>query len=64
MRALIRAVFRLKKRLFAKYYTWRVQRAAKSCGEGLKVNGRSSITRNTYLGDNVSFNGMKIGGGG
>jgi acetyltransferase-like isoleucine patch superfamily enzyme len=36
----------------------------RSCGYGLKVNGKSSIGKNTTLGDNVNFNGMQIGGGG
>jgi len=54
----------VKRRLKAKYYTWRIRRVAKICGNGLKVNGKSSVTRNTYLGENVNFNGMKIGGGG
>ena len=59
-----RKLWHFKRRLKAKYYTWRVRRVAKVCGVGLKVNGKSSVTRKTYLGDNVSFNGMKIGGGG
>ena len=64
MIALIRKLFRLKKRLFAKYYSWRVRILAKTCGKGLKVHGKSSVTRNTFLGDNVNFNGMVIVGGG
>lgn len=60
----IRVLFKLKRKLLAKYYTWRVKRVAKSCGKELKVNGKSGISRNTYLGDNVSFNGMSILGGG
>ena len=64
MIGLIRKLFRLKKRLFAKYYSWRVRILAKTCGKGLKVHGKSSVTRNTFLGDNVNFNGMVIVGGG
>ncbi len=41
-----------------------VKRNAASTGKDLKVNHRSYSTPNTYLGDNVNFNGMKITGGG
>jgi len=64
MISIVRKFFKVKQRLIAKYYTWRVKRYAKSCGNGLKVNGQSSITRETSLGDNVNFNGMQIVGGG
>ncbi|WP_347238772.1 acyltransferase [Cyanobium sp. FACHB-13342] len=54
-----------QQRLLVKhYYTWRVKRSAKACGENLKVNGKSSITKNTWLGNNVNFNGIMITGGG
>lgn len=33
-------------------------------GEGLRVNMPSIVTRNTILGDNVNFNGMRISGKG
>jgi len=45
------------------WYTFRISRSAASVGQGLKVNGKSSVTGNTYLGNNVNFNGMNIGGG-
>lgn len=61
---LIRGLFKFKRKLIAKYYTWRVKIVAKSYGKGLTVNGKSSIGKNTYLGENVSFNGMRILGGG
>lgn len=48
----------------ARYYTNRIYRHAISCGEGLKVNYRSTINENTYLADHVSFNGMTINGNG
>ena len=37
---------------------------AKQVGAGLRVNGKSCVTKNTVLGNNVNFNGMEIGGGG
>jgi len=46
-----------------RWYTFRISRRTASVGQGLKVNGKSSVTRNTYLGNNVNFNGMSIGGG-
>lgn len=61
---LIRNIFKIKKYLLTCYYTWRVLNVAKSCGKGLKVNGKSSVTNKTVLGYNVNFNGMAIGGGG
>jgi chloramphenicol O-acetyltransferase type B len=37
---------------------------AKAYFEPLKVNGNTIVTRNTVLGKNVNFNGMKMYGGG
>ena len=45
-----------------KYYTFRVKRVSKSCGNDLTVNNYSYITPKTNLGNNVNFNGMKIQG--
>lgn len=45
-------------------YTSFVFLQAQSCGSGLTVNGRSSVTRTTVLGHNVNFNGMHVTGGG
>lgn len=47
-----------------KYYTSRVRSQAKKVGTFLKVNGKSSVSGNTILGNNVNFNGMKIVGRG
>jgi acetyltransferase-like isoleucine patch superfamily enzyme len=44
------------------YYTFRVKSSAKRVGGFLKVNGKSSVSKNTILGNNVSFNGMLISG--
>jgi acetyltransferase-like isoleucine patch superfamily enzyme len=40
----------------------RIQNEAKCTGINLRVNGKSSVTQNTSLGNNVNFNGMKITG--
>jgi acetyltransferase-like isoleucine patch superfamily enzyme len=38
--------------------------SAASCGKELTVNYRSTVTRNTHLGDHVNFNGLNISGDG
>ncbi|UUX92239.1 acyltransferase [Methanoplanus endosymbiosus] len=43
-------------------YTTSVKKTCNSYGKSLKVNGYSIVTKNTYLGNNVNFNGMKIYG--
>lgn len=45
-------------------YSGRIHKTARVCGRNLKVNGPSRVTRNTYLGSNVNFNGMTIVGRG
>lgn len=45
-------------------FTSLVKRQAKKYGKFLRVNGYSSVTKNTILGNNVNFNGMKITGAG
>lgn len=42
----------------------RIMSEAASCKSPPKVNGPSGVTATTYLGENVNFNGMIIGGGG
>ena len=46
------------------YYAHKVKKRAKCYGKDLRVNGKSSVTQNTSLGDNVNFNGMEIVGRG
>jgi chloramphenicol O-acetyltransferase type B len=46
------------------YFHYKITKAAKTVGEGLKVNKKSIITSETILGKNVNFNGMKITGKG
>ena len=45
-------------------YTKIVKAKAKSYGKNLKVNEKSIVTNRTILGDNVNFNGLRIGGSG
>ena len=46
------------------YYTLRVKISCFSYLEPLKVNHKSYVSKNTILGSNVNFNGMRIIGGG
>ena len=45
-------------------YRKKVKKIAAKCGDDLKVNNLAHVTPNTFLGDNVNFNGMKIQGKG
>ena len=45
-----------------KIYYYLVKNKAVKVGDNLRVNYRSNITNNTYLGNNVNFNGMKMAG--
>lgn len=61
---LIRMLRCLRNNFIRNFYTWKCRATCRSCGEGLRVNHKSSFTRNTVLGDYVNFNGMMITGGG
>lgn len=50
----------LIRKIRQKFYTARVRRQCASAGVDLRVNGRSTVGKNTYLGDHVNFNGMLI----
>jgi chloramphenicol O-acetyltransferase type B len=54
-------VFRLCRRLF---YTAKIKATCGSYKEGLRVNKKSTVSKNTHLGRDVHFNGMNILGGG
>lgn len=53
-----------KKKLIRTIYRKKILVTALKVGVNLKVNGKSSCTKNTILGNNVSFNGMNIQGKG
>lgn len=55
---------RMTKKFFMNYYNHKIRRQAQTVGSGLRVNNKSSVTKSTILGNNVNFNGMKIGGSG
>ncbi|MCK4958427.1 MAG: acyltransferase [Planctomycetes bacterium] len=46
------------------YYTLKVRIAVRKAGPVLRVWGPSKVNQNTYLGNNVNFNGMEIAGHG
>ncbi|GEP65542.1 hypothetical protein CBE01nite_33100 [Clostridium beijerinckii] len=46
------------------YYPWKIRKTAKFYRGKLYVGGKSYVTGNTILGDNVCFNGMAISGKG
>ena len=64
MRVLIKAILTWRKKLIRKYYTTKVLRQCANYKGSVVVNGRSSVSKRTYLGSNVNFNGMQISGGG
>lgn len=57
-------ISRVRSLLRRKYWGWMVSKNCASCGEDLHVNARTVVTRNTYIGKHVNFNGMEISGGG
>ena len=64
---LFKLILQLKsiyKKIELKYYTNAILNNAKSVKSNLKVNGVSWVNQNSYLGENVNFNGMKIYGQG
>ncbi|REE84501.1 acetyltransferase-like isoleucine patch superfamily enzyme [Paenibacillus taihuensis] len=60
----MKLINRLKRAIRVKWWTRKVSRKVAKVGNGLFVGHQSIVTRNTYLGNNVSFNGMKIAGRG
>jgi acetyltransferase-like isoleucine patch superfamily enzyme len=65
---LIKKIFKIcirnpSKKILREYYTWRVRLQAKEVRGKLTVNGKSSVSPDVVLGNNVNFNGMHIDGG-
>ena len=53
-----------KKYIKTRIYGYQVFKNTKNIGKNLFVGGFSRTTKNTFLSNNVSFNGMQIHGGG
>ena len=51
-------------KLRRKFFSFLVKRKAGMVGDNLSVNHYSKVTKHTFLGEHVSFNGMKITGKG
>jgi acetyltransferase-like isoleucine patch superfamily enzyme len=62
--SLLRLIRDAGRRVLRAYYTARVRHRAARSGPGLRVNGRSRVTGNTWLGRNVHMNGLEVAGGG
>jgi carbonic anhydrase/acetyltransferase-like protein (isoleucine patch superfamily) len=60
---IIRACEFIKNRYQSSYYTQRVATTADTVGD-LTVNGPSSVSEQTTLGNNVNFNGLRVRGDG
>lgn len=61
---IIRIAELIKNRYYRSYYTQRVAATADTVGTDLTVNGPSSVSEQTSLGNNVNFNGLRVRGGG
>lgn len=46
------------------YYPYKIRKVAAECGKGLYVGGKSYVTKHTFLGKHVCFNGMSMSGNG
>lgn len=54
----------LRQRFAQFYYSRKVRRTAASCEGRIYTGGKTYVTPNTYLADNVNFNGMAMSGRG
>lgn len=54
----------LKQKFACFYYTRKIKNVAAYCGGRVYVGGKSYVTPNTFLADNVCFNGMAMSGNG
>ena len=55
-------LIKIYKCLKSKLFTFIAIQRIGGYGKGLKINGKTLLTRNTFLGSNVNFNGMQISG--
>jgi len=59
---LLKKLLKLNVKFKQYLYTKKVEIQCKTYGNNLKVNGKSRVTQNTIIHNNVNFNGMDIGG--
>ena len=60
----MKKIFKIYRKFLKWYYKKIVIYTIREYHEPLKVNFRTSLNRNTYLGKNVNFNGLKVRGRG
>ena len=53
---------KIRKRILRLLYTFKIKIKVGGYQKPLYVNGSSTVTKKTFLGKNVNFNGMEIGG--
>jgi len=59
-----RTIASLLKKLLKNFYLKKIKKTCAAYGKSLSVNHLSYCTKNTFLGHNVNFNGIKISGAG
>ena len=64
IKTVLKKVHIFLKNIKRNFLSWKVRKRCGSCGERLRVNFKTIVTKNTVLGNNVNFNGMEISGGG
>jgi acetyltransferase-like isoleucine patch superfamily enzyme len=60
----LKRFIKLLKKIKKNHYTGKAKKTVGSYKEPLTVNGKSQLTKNTWLGKNTNFNGMLISGKG
>lgn len=61
---LVGIISKIKFNISRLYYPLKIRSTAAKCGNKLFVGGKTYVTRKTYLGDHVCFNGMAMSGNG
>ena len=61
---IVRVFKRIHGKLLRQFRIFRVRRQCASFSGRVQVGGYTAVTKNTFLGDNVNFNGLIINGGG
>ena len=64
MKKIARLIIQFRNFLLTWYYTHKAKLQLKRYGEGLRVNGKSSFSKNVTCGNFCNFNGIRAQGGG
>lgn len=57
---ILKKIFKINQKIFQYIYTKKILFQCKKCEGNLTVNHNSNVNKNTTLGFNVNFNGMKV----